>query len=238
MLCNKYQYFEPYRSINSCCAKKFKRDHPESSQPTETRDMCCQATPQGYKSPHEDSESITKRVESADGTHINSARHVEKIVRRSSNHSLTKQYEINKMQSDKVFKKYFVYYQSESSWKYKTRLKKNTNFLILLLKSVNVFKILYFVVQLGLQDEGCNYCSYHKSVHTYTLHARGEWNAIAICLNPRPSEINQGILLTLIMFVNSLFLFLLQLHLYCDFERITTKKTIIKGTCWKGFLND
>ena len=82
--------------------------------------MCCQATPQGYESPHEDSESITERAESADGTHINSVRHVEKIGKRISNPSLMKLVKCNEMQ----FRKYFVYNQSESSRKYKPRLKK------------------------------------------------------------------------------------------------------------------
>ena len=63
-------------------------------------------------------------------------------------------------------------------------------------------------------------------------------NVITIALNPTQSEINQGILLMLIMLVNSHFLFPLQLNLHCYFEHITTKKAIIKGTCWEAFLDN
>lgn len=80
--------------------KKSKLDHPESSQPTETRDMCCQATQQGCMSPHENSESITTCVKSC--THINSARQVDRglIVENRNNHHHTKQYGKNQTQSE------------------------------------------------------------------------------------------------------------------------------------------
>ena len=63
------KYLDPCRGVSCYRRKKkgkrkrkIKPDDPESTQPAETGDICCQAKQQGRTSPHEDSESITMCV--------------------------------------------------------------------------------------------------------------------------------------------------------------------------------